>query len=371
MQKKRMRVFGPYPSGNRFRLLIRENGHQQAVPFDTREQAELAKTQMLSSIDVVSLRTIGDALKEYLATKVERGCKPRSVHTCEQRLLFLPMGDSLGSITRERAEALYRGQTDRLSVATHQKHLRDARAFFNFCVEQRYIQNNPFKEVRAIGKANAGKLQLRRDEAKKLSSVLLSHAAEGDLYALALTVQLLFGLRSAEVLGLRKRDLDADGTILVVEGTKTRNARRTLSVESPVVRDLLRKRIATLAPSSLIFGRADSEKPLSSTTLFKQLHKFCKLAEVPLVCPHSLRGLHSSLAIEGGATSAIVAAALGHGSDAITLKHYIAPGSVAAARSARISAALLESDTDKLIAALRALPPAQFEMVITAAKSRQ
>src|SRR5205814_4834774 len=126
------------------------------------------------------------------------------------------------------------------------------------------------------------------------------------------------------------------------------------------------RRVAGLRPESLIFGNDDSDKPLPTDHLFKRLHKFCKLADVPIVCPHSLRGLHSSLAVEGGATSAIVAAALGHGSDAITLKHYIAPSAVAAARSSRVSAALLEPDTDKLIATLRALPATQLKRVLAA-----
>jgi integrase len=367
MPAKRMNVFGPYPAGSRWRLLFRENGRQQAVPFDTREQAEAAKERMLSSLDEVACKTICEAVEEFVAAKLESGCLPETAKASQERLLFLPMSAPLSSITRERAEQLYRGEIDKqLSVSTHHYRLRMARSFFTFCVERRYVTTNPFKEIRAIGRPKVGKLQLRRDEAKQLSNVLLEHAHKGDCYALALTVQLLFGLRSAEMLSLRKRDLDADGTMLVVEGTKTCNARRTLSIESPIVRELLARRVASLTPESFIFGRKGATKRLSNTILFKNLHRFCALAGVPLVCPHSLRGLHSSLAVEGGMTSAAVAAALGHGSDAITLKHYIAPGAVAAARTSRISAALLETDTEKLIASLRALSRAQLKHVLSA-----
>lgn len=361
-----MHVFGPYPSGNRWRLLLRENGQQQAMPFDTKEEAENTKLKMLSGLDDFQCKTIGEAMQEYLTYKQELGNKPRSIKTCAEKLKFLPESDSLISIDQKRAEKLYREQTEKVSVATHQKNLRDARSFFEYCIRQRYISTNPWKQVRPIGKAKAGKPQLRRDEAKKLSAVLLEHAKKGDHSALALTVQVLFGLRSAEVLGLRKRDLDADGTVLVVEGTKTKNARRSLSIESPIVRELLAKRTEALGPEALIFGRDDREAPLPTDHLFKKLHRFCREAGVPEICPHSLRGLHSSLAIEGGQTSAVVAAALGHGSDAVTLKHYIAPSAVEKARAARVAAAILEPELERLISSLRALSPTQLDHVLSA-----
>ncbi|MBL9003243.1 MAG: hypothetical protein JNJ46_03300, partial [Myxococcales bacterium] len=40
--------------------------------------------------------------------------------------------------------------------------------------------------------------------------------------------------------------------------------------------------------------------------------ELCDAANVPRVCPHSLRGLHATLAIEEGASGEAVARALGH-----------------------------------------------------------
>lgn len=359
------RVFGPYPSGKRWRLLLRQGSAQHALPFDTREEAERAKAQMVSALADAGARTIGEALAEYMNFKRESGCKEGTITACTVKLAFLPQAATLSSVTPDKAEKLYRGQTETMSAATHHKNLRNAKAFFEFCVRQRYVSANPFKDVRPIGKANAGKPQLRRDEAKKLIEVLLLQAADGNRSALAVLVQLLMGLRSGEVLKLRKRDIDADGTILIVEGTKTKNARRLLSI-APVLRDLLARRVASLGPESLIFADDDRAKPLLTDHLFKKLRKFCKLAGIPSVCPHSLRGLHGSLAVEAGATSAVVAAALGHGSDAITIKHYIAASAMDAARSSRVSAALLHPDLDQLINALRSLPPEQLERVLAA-----
>lgn len=365
MAAKNTHVFGPYRSGKRWRLLLRQGSAQQALPFDTQEEADSAKVQLLKTLEDASCRTIADATAEYLDFKRESGCKERTLQACMGKLAFLPQSAALASVTPEKAEQLYRRQTESMSAATHHKSLRHAKALFEFCVKRRYLAGNPFKDIRPIGKANAGKPQLRRDEAKRLIDVLLRHADAGDRSALALLVQLLMGLRSGEVLGLRKRDIDADGTILIVAGTKTKNAHRLLAI-APVLRDLLGRRVAALAPAALIFADEGRDAPLPTDHLFKKLHKFCALAGVPAVCPHSLRGLHSSLAVEAGATSAVVAAALGHGSDAVTLKHYIAPSALDAARASRVAAALLEPELDQLVSALRSLSPAQLARVLSA-----
>lgn len=63
-----------------------------------------------------------------------------------------------------------------------------------------------------------------------------------------------------------------------------------------------------------------------------------------MVCSPSLRGLHSTLAIEAGATASLVAAALGHGSFAVTARHYADPDALLGAQARRVSSALLPGD---------------------------
>jgi len=62
---------------------------------------------------------------------------------------------------------------------------------------------------------------------------------------------------------------------------------------------------------------------------------------VPEVVPHSMRGLHSTIAIERGATGKLVATAIGHTSFArITVPHYRAPGTAEPARARRVQKVL-------------------------------
>lgn len=365
MASETARVLGPYPNGQKWRLVVKEGKGRKSLVFDTREQAESVRGNLLIALDDRACRSIGDTIDEYLTFKRKRGCGERTIRTVRDKLIpFLPVGQTLRSITPDLAERLYAAQTEKVAVATHHKNLRDAKAFFRYCVRQKYLTVNPFADVQAIGKANAGKPQLRTDEARKLSDFLVSEATDGDPYALALMVQVLLGLRSGEVLKLRKRDLDCGGKVLVIEGTKTKNAKRTLELDAPVVRDLLLRRCEGLTADGLIFMSERSSAEIAVPTLWKKLGTYCRRAGVPSVCPHSLRGLHSTLAVKAGATSTYVAQALGHGSDAVTRRHYIAPSALDDARSSRVAGALLgETDLDGLISTLRNLPSEQLDRV--------
>jgi integrase len=116
---------------------------------------------------------------------------------------------------------------------------------YRFAVKKKLVAKNPFDDVQSIGKANKGKLQLRTDEAKRLTDYLTERASLGEWRALALLTQLFLGLRSSEVLKLKKRDLDCDASVIVVDGTKTKNAKRRLALDAPIVKELLRRRAAS------------------------------------------------------------------------------------------------------------------------------
>jgi integrase len=374
MPPKIARVLGPYRNGDKWRLVIFEDSGRKSVLTHSLEEAEKTKARLLQLFEDRSLVTIGDAIEQWLAHKEQAGIKPVSVRLMRKRLRpFLPLDTTLGALTPQHAAKLYLDETKRegragiIRPATHHKTLVFTKELFSWAVEQGFIRENPFVKVKPIGRASAGKLQLREDEARRLNSVLIE-ASEHDNAALALLVQLVMALRSGEVLGLRARDLDADSTVLVVEGTKTRNARRRLEIKSAPLRDLLSRHCAKLTPSDLIFGNGRS-LPYHTNRLHKALQRYCVKAGVPVVCPHSLRGLHSSLAVTRGASSKLVAEALGHGTDAVTRKHYISPEAMDSARTTRIAEALAPKpagpDLKVLEGLLRQLAPEHLEALLT------
>ena len=81
----------------------------------------------------------------------------------------------------------------------------------------------------------------------------------------------------------------------------------------------------------LLFGGDARGRPHQRGWPLYWARKICDAAGVPVVSAHSMRGLHSTLAIQAGATSHLVAGALGHGSDSITKASYMAPGTADAA----------------------------------------
>ena len=74
-----------------------------------------------------------------------------------------------------------------------------------------------------------------------------------------------------------------------------------------------------------LFGTRDSGVPRLTGYLVREVERVCRHAGVPVVCPHSLRGLHATLALRQGVASQAVAAALGHASFSVTARHYADP----------------------------------------------
>jgi hypothetical protein len=86
--------------------------------------------------------------------------------------------------------------------------------------------------------------------------------------------------------------------------------------------------------------------------------RLCKLAGVPSVTAHSLRGMHATLAAEVGSTAEQIAATLGHGSTQVTEAHYIRPGVMKSANVERAMKVLFRATPapgEDLAGALKAL----------------
>jgi integrase len=364
-----VRVNGPYYDANTgsYRLVVFDGSRRQSVRADTQEEANRLKEQIESTLQNCD-RTIGEAFAEFMEGERKRGLKERSLRTVEYKLkYFLPADQKIGSLTPEQAQKLYESEMERISrygrvmrVQSHHSALKIAKQFFRWAVACKYISVNPFEGVRPIGKPSVGKEQLRMDEARRLTQVLVHAAEQGEEGAVATFCQLLLGLRSGEVLARVARDLDDDGWVLWIPSGKTVNARRRLEVPE-VLRPYLLRLVEGQPPERLIFGRHRSH-PYKHMWLWRQVKKYCQQANLPRVCPHSLRGLHSSLAVAAGCTSSAVASALGHGSFAVTAKHYVHPDTLRNSTVRRVADALATSshpddEVAQLLDRLRTLSP--------------
>ena len=335
-------VYGPYSNGDKWRLvLLSADGRRKSKVLDSFEEAQRVKAAVAASLRDDAKIPIAAAIDEFLIAKQKQGLRPASLQMWRDRLHHLPQDIALSELGPVDAQALYDAWTGQVAVATHRMRLRLVRSFFAWAGERGYVRVNPFAQVKPIGKPRRGKPQPRVDEARKLYAELFRRAWAGESPAAVLIVQILHGTRSSEAWGLRVRDVDADGTRLHVaaEGGKTANATRTLAIDVPELRDLLLHCREGKQPSEPLFTRTCGERS-TNAILYKYLQRLCDRLGIPRVCPHSLRGLHATVAVQSGITSRAVAGVLGHASDEITRRHYIAPGADTA-QNARSLAALL------------------------------
>lgn len=336
MQKKAEgRVLGPYREGNKWRIVvIHASGLRATRTYGSKDKAQKAIPRALVQVQVQL--HLGPQLTIYEEELALRGLSPKTVAETMAFLRAMFDGEQAGMWTSARVAATLELWQAAWAVPTRRLRLWQAQRFWGWLVARGKVGSNPFGGLLIPGRANRGKPQLRIDEARQLCRTAVAEYEGGKLLAVAPIVMLAMGLRSAEILGRRVRDVDDGGRVLWIPAGKTVNARRTLDVPpelQPLLVDLTHGR----EPDAYALGLNSRGKPWRHADLWEYLHGLCDRAGVPRVCPHSLRGLWASLAVRSGAACAAVAAALGHASFAITAAHYARPEAVDAARSANAS----------------------------------
>lgn len=362
MPQKGTRVLGPYSNGVNFRLVVIDGAKRKSITAASQEEAQHLKGMLEGEIQTRRSRTVEEAMTEYIEHRVHaHGIV--DLTTRELRRMtegFLPAASPLSDITPDEAGRLYRELTERktgrgtvMSPSTHHVMLRRARGFFRWIVEQGYLAQNPFERIKPIGQSRVGKTQLTIDEARRFRELALKQATDGDVAALGVLLLLLLGLRAGEVLAREARDVDNEACVLWITRGKTKNARRRLEIPEEI-QEPLRRLLIGKAPHELIFGTNRTGGRRNKAYLWFKVQALCNAAGVPPVCSHSLRGLHSTLALEAGATPHLVAAALGHSSFRVTARHYAEPSTLLNARSRRVAGAL---GTSALSASATTDPP--------------
>lgn len=309
------RVIVTAPGGTpRYRRFATE---AKAKEFADEARAELASNAV----------TVHQAIDRYLAHQRAKELAETTVETNEYRLTGL-LADyldlSLAGLHARLAQRIYDARVVAVKTDTHRSELNEAKMWARWCVKRGLLAANPFEDVEPIGKKKHGKAQLTVDEARRLSAYCLERLT--DPGAVGALICLGLGLRSSEVCALEPRDLDDNGTVLIVRGTKTDAARRRV-----VIPEWLQPALAGALPLGLTrFGLGSRVKTL------------CRQAKVPPVCPHGLRGTHATLATSAGAASEFVAASLGHSSPAVTERHYAQAGGVATGKAERVALRLVK-----------------------------
>jgi integrase len=158
------------------------------------------------------------------------------------------------------------------------------------------------------GKKRRGKAQLHIDEAKRFVAEALKQPDEPLSVACAAMVY-------TGIMGLQVRDLDAGGSIVWVEHSKI--------AFRPFLLALAQGRSSQAYLFDFQSQGIRSSKDERKQRLLRRTRSLCEMAGLPVVCSHSMRGLHSALAAGVGITGHAMAKALGHTSFAVTKRHYV------------------------------------------------
>ena len=332
--------------------MISEHGSRRSVCFNSETEAlHFRENLRAQAADLATHSlTARQAIEEYISEK-ERECVAVSVLTVRERLMrFLPLDTPLRYFDDVLAQQIYDREVQRITkrrkpvaAATHRATLRTTKEFWRWLAMRKYVNHNPWAQILPVGRLNHGKPQPTIGQAQRLESYLVA-GAQANEGKLALLLQLYCGLRSGEVLALKVRDIEqvviaGERVIQVcVDRGKTKHARRAARV-APRVGELLIDYIKGRPAEQRVFA-ADRSAPPKGAWLHKRLALICQELGLPQYCPHSLRGLNATIALEGGATMEAIAKVLGHGSTAVTAKHYAKPDSVLNASLRRVAEVL-------------------------------
>jgi integrase len=346
------RVLGPYAEKDRWRIIILEKGVRRSEYLATLPAARKRISQLKKQQGKAEAFTVGMMLDAHSKEREVLG----KVLPLTSQMEAARIRDFLASILELRvssvtptiATRLYsdlikspnRRSGKFLSAASHRTYLGFAKGLFNWAVIKGIIGSSPFSAVKPVGKPNAGKTQLRIEEARRFVQVALTdYETLHKPMALAAVMALTMGLRASEILKRKVRDLDDDCAILWIDSGKTRNAKRHLRIPE-FIRPHLRKLIESQLQDTFVFLSTRPGMPLGHGSLWGTVRRLCKLADTTVVCTHSLRGLYATLAVESGALSETVASSLGHGSFAMTERHYAQASSVSNVKTARVDSLL-------------------------------
>jgi len=317
----------PYRHHRKWRVwFLGIDGQKCHNTFETEDAAsafiQVAKTKVL----VGGGHPVGELVTEYLNSR-RPALRPSSIKTLEFRLRTITKGRATVPVEAFPWRSAWSELVEGQSVDSQHGILAAADGFVSYCMKAGLVRRDPLADVEVQGRKKRGKKQLHIDEAKRFVDEALKHA--DDPIALACAAMVYTGLRPGEIMGLQVRDLDADGTVLWVEKSKTEAGKRAVEVAEPF-RPFLQGLARGRQSQDYLFDfkperirACQDERKQRIDVLLRRTRSLCTSAGLPVVCAHSMRGLHSTLAAGFGATGQVVAKALGHTSFNVTKRHYV------------------------------------------------
>lgn len=287
--------------------------------------------------------TVADLLKQWLDGYVKTNCAIRTQESYESTAechLIPGLGHiQLNQLRFPMIEAYYGKVGAKLSAKSVLYHHRLLKQALKYGVRKGYIGSNPCDLVDPPRPRKKPMRALTPAEVE----ILLDVAADNQFYPVIYTA-LNSGLRQAELLGLRWRDINLDLSsisvcqvlykrrgLCIFKEPKTSQSKRRVSMTNKLHDYLIeykgeRESLSLhsgrfLKPDDLIFANSEGG-PIDPGVLSHNFARIAKRARLKGVRFHDLRHTFASLMLLCGAKPMVVSEALGHSSVAFTLDTY-------------------------------------------------
>jgi integrase len=345
------RILGPYAERGGFRVIeVDAAGKRVTTLFESEAKAE-RYIEILRADLAREEQTTHGALDAYKVHLAEKGDRAPSIATTEWTIRkFFPSAQPLSLLSAKACQKRYdelrttpKKDGKPLATDTHRNILAQAKSFLAWCVEKGWMRENPLDAVKGIGKRRHRGKSLGKDgrtlrikEARAFFAKALDLSDGGDQGATATLTGLLLGMRASEIISRRVEDLDEDGApgdLLWIPCAKTPAGRRTLEVPE-ALRPHLLACTEGKAPTAYLF-EAEAGGAHWRDWIRKNTRRICRLAGVPEITAHALRGLLATITAERGMAGHLIAATLGHEEERTTFDSYAAPGAASAGANRR------------------------------------
>ena len=316
--------------------------------------AQKRLTELLASLDKgvytpPGKLTLAEHLRNWLQGYVKTNCSQRT-YDGYQAIIEHHLIPNLGyyqlkQLHIQAIQAYYGKACEKLSSRTvHHQH-RVLSQSLKYAVRQGYLGRNVCELVDPPSPKGKSMRTLTQSE---VTDLLIS-AQDSHFYPVIYTA-VSTGLRQAELLGLRWRDIDIASRSISVNQVlykrrgiyrfippKTEHSRRRVRMTDKLVEFLGEYRLEreqlyhqlgkTITPDDLVFANVEG-KPLDPSFLSHTFGKIVKRAGLKDVRFHDLRHTFASLMLLNGVSPKVISEALGHSSVAFTMDVYshILPG---------------------------------------------
>lgn len=287
--------------------------------------------------------TVSELFDQWLDGYVKTNCSLRT-YDGYKSIIDIHLSPALGHIKLKYLQApdiqkYYADKCETLSARTVHHHHRVLSQALKFGVRQGYLGNNPCV---LVDPPSPRKKVMRNLDPVEVE-ILLKYTQDSQFYPIIYTA-VSSGLRQAELLGLRWRDVDLEFMTISVNQVlywrngvcefkepKTDNSRRLVKMTPKLAlflkeykgdqESIYLQQGKLLSLDSLVFSKPDGS-PIYPSDLSHEFHDMAKKAGLGEVRFHDLRHTFASIMLLRGVSPKVISEALGHASVAFTMDVY-------------------------------------------------